>query len=62
MRIRKGILHVHLQRETNPVSLCVHFNPNLISLKSVRKLAQQTGSQLANRYRHERVPFQGMDG
>ncbi len=27
----------------------------------MRKLAQQTGSQLINRYRHERVPFQGMD-
>ncbi len=61
LRARKGITHVHLHRETAPNTLCIHFNPNLISLKSVRKLAQKTGSKLTNRYRHERVAFEGMD-
>ncbi len=61
MRERKGILHVHLNREVQPASLCVHYDPNLISLKNVRKLAQKVGSTITNRYRHERIPFKGMD-
>ncbi len=56
-----GVSHVHLNRETAPPSLCVHFDPNLVSLGTVRRLAQETGSGLANRYRHERIPFEGMD-
>ena len=58
---QKGILHVHLENEMTPACLCVHFNPNLISLKNVRRLAQKTGTTLTNRYRHERIPFEGMD-
>ena len=61
LRERKGIIHVHLHCETEPAFLCVHFNPNLISLQSVRKLAQRVGSSITKRYRHERIPFEGMD-
>ena len=61
LRARKGIVHVHLHRETSPTSLCVHYNPNLISLKSVRNLAEKIGSNLTSRYRHEQVAFEGMD-
>ncbi|MCD4751778.1 MAG: heavy metal translocating P-type ATPase [Anaerolineaceae bacterium] len=61
LRNHRGISHVHLQRDVTPVALCVHFNPNLVSLKSVRKLAQKAGSTLSNRYRHERISFRGMD-
>jgi len=61
LRRRIGILHVHVEYEMAPACLCVHFNPNLISLKNVRKLAQKIGSTLTNRYRHEQIPFDGMD-
>lgn len=61
LRERKGITHVHLERETDPACLCIHFNPNLISLEAVRRTAQEVGGQLTKRYRHARIPFDGMD-
>ncbi|MCD6475615.1 MAG: heavy metal translocating P-type ATPase [Anaerolineaceae bacterium] len=61
LRSHRGISHVHLNREVAPIALCVHFNPNLVSLKNVRRLAQKAGSTLSNRYRHERIPIMGMN-
>jgi len=61
LRERKGILHVHLERESDPARLCIHFDPNLISLDAVRRAAQEAGGQLTARYRHDRIPFEGMD-
>jgi Cd2+/Zn2+-exporting ATPase len=61
LRERKGITHVHLVRENGTAQLCIHYNPNLISLKSVRETAVKAGASLSNRYRHEQIPFEGMD-
>jgi Cd2+/Zn2+-exporting ATPase len=58
---RKGILRAHLEREKSPVRLCLHYDPNLVSLPQVREIAQQAGSEFAGRYRHQRIPFAGMD-
>ncbi len=57
---RKGIIHAHLERETRPLRLCIHFDPNLISLEAVRRTAQEVGGQLTARYQHARIPFEGM--
>ncbi len=61
LRERNGILHVHLERDSAPVCLCIHFDPNLISLEAVRRTAQEVGGQLSERYHHDRIPFEGMD-
>ena len=58
---RKGITHVHLERNDDKPRICIHYNPNLISLSSVRRIAQKTGASLSNQYQHERIPFEGMD-
>jgi len=61
LRERKGIVHVHRERDARPVRLCIHFNPNLISLEAVRRTAREVGGQLTARYRHDRIPFEGMN-
>ncbi len=61
LRERKGILHAHLEREKDPSCLCIHFDPNLISLDTVRQTAKKAGAAITGRYRHERIPFEGMD-
>jgi Cd2+/Zn2+-exporting ATPase len=61
LRARKGIIHVHLERDSVPPRVCIHYDPNLISLDSVRQTAHRIGADLSNRYRHERIPFEGMD-
>jgi len=58
---RKGIQQVHVRREQEPAQLCLHYDPNLVSLTAVRRLAQQAGSDFSQRYRHESIPFSGVD-
>lgn len=57
---KRGILRSHVQRDQNPPALCVHFDPNLVTLQAVRRLALDAGSDLSGRFRHERIPYEGM--
>jgi Cd2+/Zn2+-exporting ATPase len=57
----KGILTTHLHLDHDPVDLCVHYDPNLISLAAVYRLARQAGYELSNGHVHETIPFAGLD-
>jgi Cd2+/Zn2+-exporting ATPase len=61
LRARRGITHVHLERDGGKPRVCIHYNPNQISLKSVERTARKAGAKLSGRYRHEQIPFEGMD-
>ncbi len=61
LQVQKGIRHVHIKRNDLAAQLCLHYDPNLISLAAVRRLARQTGSDFTERYRHESIPLSGMD-
>jgi Cd2+/Zn2+-exporting ATPase len=39
----------------------LHYNPSLISIDDVRRIARRAGAKIANRYRHEVIPVEGMD-
>ncbi len=56
----KGIAYAHVKQNGGPPQLCIHYDPNLVSLTAVQRLAKETGNELAARYRHERIPFSGM--
>ncbi len=58
---RRGILRAHVMHEEDPPQLCLHYDPNLVSLSVVRRLAGDAGSAITERYRHEQIPVQGMD-
>lgn len=58
---QKGILRAHLERDKSPVDLCLHYDPNLLSLEQVKRLAQRAGAGIANRYHHLSTPIEGMD-
>ncbi|MCJ7569657.1 MAG: cadmium-translocating P-type ATPase, partial [Anaerolineales bacterium] len=58
---RKGILRAHLERDKSPVQLCLHYDPELVSLGDVKRLAERDGAGIVNRYHHERVAVEGMD-
>ncbi len=60
LRARKGITHVHAERDEPPLRLCIHFDPNRISLDAVQRTAHKVGGAFAARYRHDRIPFEGM--
>lgn len=58
---QRGISRAHLEREKTPVDLCLHYDPNAMSLEQVRRLAERAGAQIVNRYHHALIPIEGMD-
>ncbi|RIK30300.1 MAG: cadmium-transporting ATPase [Anaerolineae bacterium] len=57
----KGILRAHLEREKSPIDLCLHYDPNLLSLLEVKRIAQQAGAKIINRFHHDSIPIENMD-
>ncbi|VAW43452.1 Lead, cadmium, zinc and mercury transporting ATPase; Copper-translocating P-type ATPase, partial [hydrothermal vent metagenome] len=58
---QRGILRAHIKEGKESPQLCLHYDPNLISLGTVQRIAREAGSNFTNRYRHETIPFAGMD-
>ncbi|WP_456373531.1 heavy metal translocating P-type ATPase [Thiolapillus sp.] len=56
LMLHKGIFQAHVKEGTSP-QLCIHYDPNLITLKELETLVRQSGSEFTRRYRHERIPF-----
>ena len=61
LQAQRGILQTHLHLDHDPMELCIHYDPNLISLAAVKRIAEEAGSELRNRYHHEQIPFNGLD-
>jgi Cd2+/Zn2+-exporting ATPase len=61
LRNHKGVKRVHVKDGEAPARLCIHFDPNLVTLSAVERMAKQVGSDLTKQYRHERIPFTGLD-
>lgn len=57
---RKGIEHVHVHPGDGAAQLCLHYDPDVISLAQVQRLAGQAGAQVTERYRHEVMRIEGM--
>src|SRR5579859_6572331 len=58
---QKGLKRVHVEREKHPPELCVHYDPESLSLADVRRLAERAGAQIVDRYHHQVFPLEGMD-
>ncbi|HII06861.1 MAG TPA: cadmium-translocating P-type ATPase [Methanotrichaceae archaeon] len=58
---QRGIEKAHFRQEGEKTLLCLHYDPNLASLKTVKRLAGEAGSQISERYRHETLRVRGMD-
>lgn len=61
LQAQRGIFQTHLHLDHDPVDFCIHYDPNLISLAAVRRIAEEAGSELRNGYHHEQIPFTGLD-
>ena len=58
---KKGIIRAHVERDKSPIDLCLHYDPNLLTLSDVKRLAELAGAQIVNRYHHESIPIENMD-
>lgn len=61
LQTQRGILQTHLHLDHDPIDLCIHYDPNLISFAAVKRIAEEAGSELRNGYHHEQIPFTGLD-
>jgi len=58
---QKGLQRAHLEHDKRPVALCLHYDPNTLSLADVKRLAERAGASIVNRYHHELLVVEGMD-
>lgn len=61
LRAVKGVEEAHIVREGDAAQLCLHYDPNLLLLGRVQRLAEQEGAAISERFRHEQIPFVGLD-
>lgn len=57
----KGIEKAHLTDKNGQSQLCIHYDANLINLDAIKRLAREAGAQVTERYRHEQLPFTGLN-
>jgi Cd2+/Zn2+-exporting ATPase len=57
----RGVIDVHLERSDGQGNLCIHYDPDLISLAAVQRLAAKVGASVSTRYKHELIQVEGMD-
>ncbi len=56
-----GIRRVHLDHdETGHPLLCLHYDPNLMPLEKLERLARDEGAAITGRFKHETFPIKGM--
>ncbi|MGC4044708.1 MAG: heavy metal translocating P-type ATPase [Armatimonas sp.] len=61
MKAQTGISEAHLEEQDGQTVLCLHYDPNLVPLERVERIAQDTSVELTTRFRHETLPLKGMD-
>ena len=62
LREQTGIASVHFDKnESGQSVLCLHYDPNLVSLEKLERMARDTGTSITDRFRHETLGVKGMD-
>ena len=61
LRPHKGIQEVHVDQTGDSPRLCLHYDPNLLTLEDVERHARQEGITVQQRYRHRDLAISGMD-
>lgn len=58
---QRGIDRAHIDREEGQAVLCLHYEPNLVPLERVRRMAEDAGADISRRFKHETFHVRGMD-
>ncbi|TXB62304.1 MULTISPECIES: heavy metal translocating P-type ATPase [Phaeodactylibacter] len=54
-----GIEYVHIE-QAEPSLICIHYQPELITLSKVKQIASRTGAALTHRFRHTLLNVKGV--
>ncbi len=58
----RGVTQAHIVREDGHGDLCLHYDPNLVSLSKIQRMAEEAGVEITAHYRHEAIPLENMMG
>ena len=61
LREQSGIAQVHVDSQNGKPQLCLHYDPNLVTLEKLERLARDEGAAIVQRFKHETLPITGMD-
>ena len=59
LKNKNGIDQVHI-KEGSPAKICIHYNPDIISLKNVKNIAEQSGAEITKRFQHLLLDVKGI--
>ncbi len=57
----RGVSEVHVERKNGAPLLCLHYDPDLVSLAVLERATQRAGVEISTRYAHDLIPIDGMD-
>ena len=57
----RGVEKAHVVRDNGTAKLCLHFDANLVPLPRLQRLVEDAGAKVTDRYRHQALPFEGLD-
>lgn len=57
----RGVTEAHIENGDGNGRLCIHYDPALLTLAAVKRLATEAGAELSTRYQHELIRVEGMD-
>ena len=49
----RGITRAHFKKENGSAQLCVHYDPDLVTLDELKRAAKDAGAEVGSRYKHE---------
>ena len=60
----QGVVKTHLLRppDGQPAALCLHYDPALLSLAQVQRLARSAGADVTGHFGHAVLPMHAIDG
>ena len=62
LREQSGISSAHFDKNDAGHSvLCLHYDPNLVTLEKLERMARDAGTEIIDRFRHETLEVKGMD-
>lgn len=61
LEAKRGVLDVHLRRDTAPPEVCIHYDAALINVARLTALVRATGLEVTDRYPHATWLVRGMD-
>ncbi|CAA0116837.1 Cadmium-transporting ATPase [BD1-7 clade bacterium] len=61
LKSTKGLDDAHLLHREGGVYVCLHFDPNLIPLSRIQRLATEIGIEFSSRFRHDQLPVNDLN-